>query len=337
MSAVCDPTSGCRATPLTGPACDDGESCTTDDACIAGRCVGRAVGCDDHVACTQDSCAGGACIHTPMDARCDRGQCVVAACRPGDGGADGEGCVATPVAEDTACTDDGVTCTDDVCTGGLCLHVPVDSRCGAGDDACTQAVCAPQGPTSDTAGCAISTHTGVCTEDGDACSDDVCQDGHCLHDPVAEWVTCSPVQPVFRRALALAAAAHGLNAQFGTESGATTGRALAADLGRVAAELDLAVQVLAGKSDDKAPLTPTSSPPPTPAQLRARMALRHVVIAPHQLRRIVQALGALRVRLALGRDVARVVRRRGRVLLRGTKSLKRDLKRLQLVSQTFAR
>lgn len=334
---VCDPTTGCRTKPLSGPSCDDGESCTTDDACVAGRCVGRAVGCDDHRACTEDSCAGGQCTHVSVDARCDRGQCVVAACRPEDAGADGEGCVSTPASEDTPCTDDGMSCTDDVCTGGLCLHVPIDSRCGVGDD-CTQAVCAPGGPDRDADGCATTVQASGCPEDGDPCSDDHCDAGRCLHEPIAEWRTCSPVGPAYRKTLALAATARGLNAQIGTEmSGLTTGPSMTTTLGRVVAELDVVAQVLAGKSDELPPLTQESPVGATPAQVRARVASSHVLVALRQLPHVVQTLGGARVRTAVGKEEARLVGRRGRILLRGLKSLKRDLKRLQLESQRFAR
>jgi hypothetical protein len=41
---------------LEGAACDDGNACTTLDACSAGTCRGRAVSCDDGNPCTADAC-----------------------------------------------------------------------------------------------------------------------------------------------------------------------------------------------------------------------------------------------------------------------------------------
>ncbi|MBM4397773.1 MAG: VCBS repeat-containing protein, partial [Deltaproteobacteria bacterium] len=52
--------------PLTGVACDDGQSCTTGDQCTAGTCAGAAAGngtaCDDGDGCTTgEVCASGQC------------------------------------------------------------------------------------------------------------------------------------------------------------------------------------------------------------------------------------------------------------------------------------
>jgi hypothetical protein len=332
---TCDPSSGCQASPLSGPPCDDGDACTTADQCLTGQCRGRPVACDDGIACTRDACTNGACTHTPLDARCDRGQCVVASCRPADQAADREGCVRQPASEGAPCTADELPCTDDVCGGGVCLHVPIDSRCLA-TDVCTHAVCAPERDDRDEAGCVTeATRAGACAEDGDPCTDDLCRDGRCGHESVAEWVTCVPVQPVFRTALALAAAARALAAALGNQQ-AVAAELAVVPLARVAAELDVVAAILAGKSEQ---IPPADAAPPhraTPAQLRARAAFRHVARTPRELRPAVRALAGRRLRAAMGEE-ARSLRRQGRVLLRGTKSLKRDLKRLQQVSQTFAR
>lgn len=53
-------------TPDDGPACDDGNVCTTADACSGGACVGApddGVACsDDYVCTTNDTCLGGTCV-----------------------------------------------------------------------------------------------------------------------------------------------------------------------------------------------------------------------------------------------------------------------------------
>jgi hypothetical protein len=63
----CDSALGCEHTPVVnGLACDDGDACTLADACTEGTCTGGgAKDCDDQDPCTDDSCADGACVHTP--------------------------------------------------------------------------------------------------------------------------------------------------------------------------------------------------------------------------------------------------------------------------------
>jgi hypothetical protein len=60
--------SACTA-EADGGTCDDGETCTQNDQCAAGVCVGTAVTdgttCDDGDVCTTDGCQGGACVGVP--------------------------------------------------------------------------------------------------------------------------------------------------------------------------------------------------------------------------------------------------------------------------------
>jgi len=328
--------------------CDDGDACTTGDRCVAGRCTGRLRSCVDGFACTEDACVAGACRHTPLDARCDTGECAIAACRPGAPGSDARGCVATPSAPNGACTDDGFACTDDVCTAGGCLHVPIDSRC-APADGCTAAACAPDRADHDASGCVPGPAlAGVeCAEDGDPCSDDVCQAGKCLHTAAADWVLCAPVQGAYRRALALATLARQLAGATAaarvpapnSASAVPFGATLADRLGRVAGDMDLVVRTLAGKAAGvpNAPSPPASGLAETPAQRRARLAAAVLRRTPRIVSAVVRSVASPRARTAFGRDDSRDLRRRGRLLLRGTKTLKAELKRLQRVSQTFAR
>ncbi|HJQ85136.1 MAG TPA: hypothetical protein VKA21_13720, partial [Candidatus Binatia bacterium] len=62
-----------------------------------------------------------------------------------------------------------------------------------------------------------------------------------------------------------------------------------------------------------------------------------VLRTPRQVRAFLTIVAEARARAEVGRETARTLRRRGRALLRGTKTLKGDLQRLQGVSQTFAR
>ena len=61
--AVCEAGGTCRAIPLAGEACDDGDPCTKADRCEAGTCEGTTYACDDHLICTSDVCDGaGGCL-----------------------------------------------------------------------------------------------------------------------------------------------------------------------------------------------------------------------------------------------------------------------------------
>jgi len=99
-------------------ACEDCSSCPGD--CFV-------VLCDDLVACTNDTCEAGLCVHTPNNAKC---------------------------------ADDGDKCTDEVCIASSgCTH-PMNALCGACCKAgvCTAGVTAGQC----TAGGGTFTLGGVC-------------------------------------------------------------------------------------------------------------------------------------------------------------------------------
>ena len=52
---------------VQGTGCDDGDDCTEEDACSAGKCVGEAKDCDDGDKCTVDSCVAGECKNVEDD------------------------------------------------------------------------------------------------------------------------------------------------------------------------------------------------------------------------------------------------------------------------------
>ncbi|MFZ4576896.1 MAG: hypothetical protein ACOYOB_00770 [Myxococcota bacterium] len=91
----CDPTVGCKHAPLDVGVCNDGNACTLDDACVAGKCSGAALevakACDDKDPCTADTCSPDkGCVHDVA-------------------GADGAAC------------EDGNPCTpNDKCKAGTC-------------------------------------------------------------------------------------------------------------------------------------------------------------------------------------------------------------------------
>gem|GEM_PF-2254906 len=195
--AVCDTVACDDANPCTAESCNattglcdssilDGSSC--DLSGTAGVCVGPTcmavcdvVGCDDGLACTLDICdlPTGACSNpVAVDGTaCDFG------------GAPGI-CIAGICEDAMLCTgvncDDGSVCTNDSCDPqtGLCDHTPVPSSvsCNFGGllGACVNGVCESQ--------CAL-----VNCDDGDDCTDDVCDpiDASCSHNVFPDDTLCN--------------------------------------------------------------------------------------------------------------------------------------------------
>ena len=183
---------------LQGEPCDDGDSCTENDVCLNGQCVGTPRTCDDQNECTDDSCdtlLG--CIHqannnnTCTDGNlCTDDQCVNGICQ------------STPV----SCVDDGNPCTDDFCdtNTGNCVHPDNSLPCDDGDpctqlDICSNGVCTGFDPVDCTTNdpCKSSScdsNTGMCVltdlpdltpcPDADLCTTDQCMSGTCIHTPI---------------------------------------------------------------------------------------------------------------------------------------------------------
>jgi hypothetical protein len=82
VAGTCDPATGVCSHPaaLDGTPCNDGNACTTSDACVAGLCVGGLPpNCNDGNVCTIDSCTPlTGCVHSPAP--------PVGLCKPKKGG-----------------------------------------------------------------------------------------------------------------------------------------------------------------------------------------------------------------------------------------------------------
>ncbi len=209
-------TSGlCAGTPqcVTNADCNDSNVCTTD-TCVGGACqrVNNTVACaDDGNVCTNDLCGGGACTH-PAKANgttcddglfcngtdsCSAGACTVHAGNPCAGGPvcantcneSSDNCF---TAANTACTADTNACTNDVCNGsGTCTHPlkPGGSPCGSSaaglcdnPDTCNASgVCLPNNLPNGSA----------CLDDGNECTNDVCNAGQCIHPAKAANTPCN--------------------------------------------------------------------------------------------------------------------------------------------------
>ncbi|WP_437591231.1 kelch repeat-containing protein [Sorangium sp. So ce1000] len=126
---------------LTGPSCDDKNSCTAGDACHEGTCVGTnddTLHCDDKNPCTaSDACHEGVCVGTNDDA--------------------------------LPC-DDGDRCTRNFCRGGRCT--PEAITCPATDDCHVDGICNPE---SGVCVPQLKEHRALCEGDGQ------CFAGECVH------------------------------------------------------------------------------------------------------------------------------------------------------------
>ncbi len=186
----CDAIKGCVHNEQTGPACDDGDACTTKDICNKGVCTGGpALDCNDDNLCTDDSCdKKTGCTHLANSVACDDGDactladaCTATECKgPGKQSCDdGNPCTTDGCDAKTACThvhntgacDDGNACTkEDVCASGKCAAKPV--TCSDGQ-VCTTDGCDPA------KGCTFTPNSSAC-DDGSACTvGDGCAAGKC--------------------------------------------------------------------------------------------------------------------------------------------------------------
>jgi hypothetical protein len=182
---ICDPVTGCKAG--TAPNCADSITCTTDtcdEATDACKHTPNNSLCNDGKACTDDSCnPSTGCVYTNNDTNtCSDGN----ACTTGDHCSAGS-CVGGAAAN----CDDGNACTTDACVPATgCTHVNVlnGAACGStastdcdNPDTCNNGTCVPNYDTSGT----------LCTDDGNACTNDICNGaGSCTHPNKANGTAC---------------------------------------------------------------------------------------------------------------------------------------------------
>lgn len=219
-ASTCVPSVGCTTTPRTGlPCTSDGNACTAD-VCQAGTCAHPHASCDDHIACTVETCDSvTGCASTPVDAACDDGNpCTVERCDPV------LGCVAEPLADQSPCSDGNVCTTGDVCLAGQCVSAGPAFSCDDGN-ACTTDECnalygchhvenpaacpcsvggtpRPSGSLCVDGDACTTGETcngaGACTgaaprdcSDGDPCTTDACGNGLCVHADQACPTSCA--------------------------------------------------------------------------------------------------------------------------------------------------
>jgi hypothetical protein len=258
--------------------------------------------------------------------------------------------VSDPVHEGETCTDDGFGCTDDRCTNGSCRHAVVESRCPT-TEPCLPMICAPDRAERETSGCIAIPETvsgDECVEDGDPCTDDACAAGRCDHVPVATKATCDPVEPVYEHALALAKEASTLSAVVTgalppqVDPEVVTEASLTSSVTDLASAFELVARMLSGRAQGPlAVVGPKRNQVPseleTSAQRRGRMALAQLQKTPKTVNVFLHGLTPARRQGLLSKTMVKDLRRRGGTLRKGTKSLRKELKRLQRTSSFFTR
>ncbi len=120
----CDPQLGCQFNNNLNY-CDDRDACTITDICLFGSCSGGPPpDCDDDNLCTDDLCFHTTgCVTFPNVAPCD----------------DDDPCTVGDVCAESVCTpgpppdcNDEVSCTDDSCLEGDCVHTVNHGLCSNG-------------------------------------------------------------------------------------------------------------------------------------------------------------------------------------------------------------
>ena len=194
---ACDPKKGCSNTLADGKKCEDGNACTVDDVCKAGKCGGgKDKACPNGKPCDLVTC------HPTT------GKCGLEAKKDGDGCIDSEPCMTGKACKSGKCEggkkkdcNDGKLCTKDFCNptgGGTCQHIntPDGAACDDGDacttgDTCQKLKCmtktkdcVDKNPCTTDAcdpklGCTFKNNANYC-EDGNKCTEkDKCKAGKC--------------------------------------------------------------------------------------------------------------------------------------------------------------
>ncbi len=215
-SEACNPSSGaCESSPVDdGTSCADATGVCMDGECVPNDLCMDVVCEDDGNECTDEACnlANGQCETSNNSNACDggNGTCRAGVCEPnpecmvdGDCPATGNECIDAVCNAGTCGTSNNSNaCEDDTgtCNAGVCEPNPecaVDADCPATGNECIDAVCnaGTCGTSNNTNACDGGAGTcdgagvcvpnaecavpGDCTDDGNECTDPVCNAGVC--------------------------------------------------------------------------------------------------------------------------------------------------------------
>ncbi len=342
----CAVTSTCTHVALDGERC--GDACTDGATCQAGVCDGGVPvpecipclvndDCEDGSACTLDTCDAGRCVQQSGEGTAcdDEDPCTV-----------DDRCTADVCAGTALLCDDGVACTIDSCDGGACTSEADGTLCPAATE-CAQSECRPGDPAANAQGCVGESsqfELAECTEDDNPCTLDHCRAGACAHEAVDDPQGCLPLVPSYRRAVGLRGGVERVLTYVFDEADASgdTGDGLVEQLEAIAAELDAAIRVLAGR-EASAELPAGAlrglrlAATATTAQQRGYLALGWLRGTPRRVQRFKAMVSRGRRRNEIEPEPAHELRRNGRILLVETKLLKRDVKSLQKTFRVFQR
>ncbi len=167
--------------------CDDSDSCTIDDVCVAGTCAGAPRDCDDQDACNGvETCDSALGCRAGVPIACDDGDACngIETCDPEDGCVDGEAlsCNDGNVCNGIETCDavlgcvpgDELMCDDQDACNGIETCTP-----GLGCEAGTPVVCGDDNPCNGVETCNpddgdCEPGTAPTCDDGNVCTDDAC-------------------------------------------------------------------------------------------------------------------------------------------------------------------
>lgn len=148
---------------------------------------------DDGLSCTQNACQAGSCASTIKAGYCKIGKTCYSSGQSSPG-SQCSGCVPatsttnwSPRPDGTACSADSFSCTADTCQAGSCTHKLIAGRCLIGGQCYNSGAAHPsvqcQGcnPASSTSNWSQLPDGSACPADPLSCTDDVCQQGSCVH------------------------------------------------------------------------------------------------------------------------------------------------------------
>lgn len=190
-----------------GTACNDKNSCTVNDRCLGGLCVGNMLTCDLNQCLNGECHKDRGCIYTKKEDdtpcsdnnlctvgdKCFRGMCTSGIpkmcghldnqCNTGVCDAGTGGCIEMPRENGLMCSNDAICEENSVCTDGIC--VGGEKMC-FDNNPCTVDKCVPD------IGCMIQYNftNGMCapgcTSDEHCPTSFICHDGTCLNVPISE-------------------------------------------------------------------------------------------------------------------------------------------------------